>query len=66
MSPIRELIEAVKDLKVALSDEGPYSIALTSGRPMGWADAIIIGNILEALDKALERAEFSEGGFDVR
>lgn len=60
VSPTEELIHAVKRLRHALGPEGEYAIHLSNGKPIGWGEFMLMGTLLEAVDKALIRAEDSE------
>lgn len=47
-------IEALRKLRVLLSDDGGYGIGRRDGEKMGLGELITIGNLFEAIDKWLD------------
>jgi hypothetical protein len=51
---MNELIEQVKKLRELLGPDGEYSIGRKDGEDLGLGDQLIIGQIFEDIDLALE------------
>lgn len=48
-----ELTQEVRKLKMLLDENGEYSICRSDKNPMGWADLMTVGNVLENLSKLI-------------
>lgn len=57
---IRELIESINGLKSLLGDEGEYSICRSDRKPMWIGDSLVVGSVLERIDKAIKVVESRE------
>lgn len=50
---VNKLVKDIEKLRQMLSPDGDYAICMKDGKQLGMGDAILMGNVLEAIDKDL-------------